>query len=117
MKYLLIMLIFVLAFMPSIVISAETENLDSGISEYPTHTCSPPLKPNEPVAFNGEKDIKQDVEKYNTEIADYNFKVEYYNIQILSYRNCIREYVRSAKVDIKKIKEKVSEAVKEANSQ
>ena len=116
MKHLLIMLIFVLASMPSIVISSETESLDSGISEYPTHTCSPPLKPNEPVAFNGEKDIEQDVEKYNTEIADYNFKVENYNVQIQSYRNCIREYVKSSKIDIKKIKEKISAAIKEANS-
>ena len=117
MKNSLIIFIFVLAFMPSIVISSENKNLDSVISEYPTHTCSPPPKPTELGSFNGEKDIEQDVEKYNSEIADYNLKVENYNVQIQSYRNCIREYVSSSKIDIKKIKEKISAAIKEANSQ
>ena len=117
MKHLLIMLILVLALIPSVVIATETDSLNSVISEYPTHTCSPPLKPTELSAFNGKKDVEQDVEKYNSEIADYNSKVEDCNVRILSYRNCIREYVSSAKTDIKKIKEKISEAIKEANSQ
>jgi len=117
MKHSLIMLISVLALVPSIVISSETNNSDFVISEYPIHTCSLPLKPIEPSVFNGKKDVEQDVEKYNLEIADYNSKVEDYNVRILSYRNCIWEYVSSAKNDIKKIKEKISEAVKEANSQ
>jgi len=117
MKHPLIMLIFVLALVPSVVIATETDSLNSVISEYPTHTCSPPPKPTELGAFNGRKDVEQDVEQYNFEIADYNSKVEDYNLQIQSYRNCIREYVSSAKTDIKKIKEKISEAIKEANSQ
>ena len=117
MKHSLIMLISVLALVPSIVIASEPDSLDSVISEYPKHTCSLPLKPIELSIFNGKKDVEQDVEKYNSEIANYNFKVEDYNVRIVSYRNCIREYVSSAKTDIKKIKEKISEAVKEANSQ
>jgi len=117
MKHPLIMLIFVLAFVPSVVIATETDSLDSIILEYPTHTCSPPLKPTEFGIFNGQKDVEQDVEKYNSKISDYNSKVEDYNLQILSYRNCIEEYVSSAKSDIKKIKKKISEAIKEANSQ
>ena len=43
MKHLLIMLIFVLAFVPFVVIATETDSLNSVISEYPTHTCSHPL--------------------------------------------------------------------------
>jgi hypothetical protein len=113
MKHPLIMLIFVLALVPSGVIAAETDSSGSVISEYPTHTCSAPPKPTEPGAFNGQ----QDVEQYNSEIADYNSKVGDYNLQIQSYRSCIREYISSAKNDIKKIKEKISEAIKEANSQ
>ena len=103
--------------MPSVAIAIETDSLNSVISEYPTHTCSPPLKPTELGAFHGQEDIEQDVEQYNSEIADYNSKVDNYNSQIQLYRNCIREYVSSAKTDIKKIKEKISEAIKEANSQ
>ena len=117
MKHPLIMLIFVLALVPYVVIATETNSSNSVISEYPAHTCSPPPKPTEPVGFSGEKDVEQDVEQYNSEIADYNSKVEDYNLQIQSYRNCIREYISSAKTDIKKIKEKISGAIKEANSQ
>lgn len=117
MKHLLVMLIFVLAFVPFVVIATETDSLNSVISEYPTHTCSPPLKPTELGVFNGQLDVEQDVEKYNSEVAEYNSKVEDYNIQLQSYRDCIREYISSAKTDIKKIKKKISEAIKEANSQ
>ena len=117
MKHLLIMLIYVLALVPPAVIATETDSLNSVIAEYPTHTCSPPLKPTELGVFNGQLDVEQDVEKYNSEIADYNSKVEEYNLQIQSYRNCIREYISKAKTDIKKIKKKISEAIKEANSQ
>jgi hypothetical protein len=111
------MLIFVLAFVPSVVIAAETDSSNSVISEYPKHICFPPPKPTDPGAFNGQLDVEQDVEEYNSELADYNSKVEDYNLQIQTYRSCIREYVSSAKTDIKKIKEKISEAIKEANSQ
>jgi len=117
MKHPLIMLIFVLVFVPSIVIASETDSSNSVISEYPAHTCSPPPKPTEPGAFSGREEVEQEVEEYNSEIADYNSKVEDYNLQIQSYRSCIREYVSSAKTDIKKIKEKISGAIKEANSQ
>jgi len=117
MKNPLIMLIFVLVLVPSAVIATETDSSTSVISEYPTHMCSPPPKPTEPGAFSGQKDVEQDVEQYNYEIADYNAKVEDYNLQIQSYRNCIRKYVSSAKTDIKKIKKKISEAINDANSQ
>ena len=106
-----------LVFVSSRVIAIETDGSSSVISEYPTHTCSPPPKPIDPGAFKGNQDIEQDVEQYNYEIADYNAKVEDYNLQIQSYRNCIRKYVSSAKTDIKKIKKKISEAINDANSQ
>lgn len=112
MKYLLIILILI----PSGV-TAEIYGSDSVISEYPGHTCSPPPKPTDPGTFKGKQDIEGEVERYNSEIADYNSRVEVYNLQIQSYRNCIREYIGNAKLDIKKIKQKISEAIYEANSQ
>lgn len=113
MKRPLIMLIFVLALVPFGVIAVKTDSSNSVISEYPSHTCSPPSKPDEPGVFNEQ----QDVAKYNSKIADYNSKVEDYNLRIQSYRDCIQRYISSAKSDIKKIKEKISNAINEANSQ
>jgi len=117
MKQIIIMLFFMLVFVSSRVIAVEIDSSSSVISEYPTHTCLPPLKPIDPGVFKGNQDIEQDVEQYNSEIADYNSKVEDYNFRMQSYRDCIKEYISGAKNDIKKIKEKISEAIKEANSQ
>jgi len=113
----IIMLFIMLVFVTSRVIAIETNGSSSVISEYPTHTCSPPSKPIDPGAFKGNQDIEQDVEQYNSEIADYNSKVEDYNLRMQSYRDCIKEYISGAKNDIKKIREKISEAINEANSQ
>ena len=114
----LIMLIFVLTLFPSVVISAETGSSNSVFSEYPSHNCSlPPLKPDELSLFSGDQNKEQEVVNYNSELADYNSKVDDYNSQTLSYRKCIKEYISNANVDMKKINEKLNEAIKEANSQ
>ena len=117
MKQIIIMLLIMLIFVSSRVIAIEADGSSSVISEYPTHTCLPPPKPTDPGAFKGNQDIEQDVEQYNSEIADYNSKVEDYNFRMQSYRDCIKAYISGAKDDIKKIKEKISEAINEANSQ
>ena len=114
----LIMLIFALTFLPSVVIGAETGGLNSVFSEYPSHTCSlPPLKPDELSLFSGDQNKEQEVVNYNSELADYNSKVDDYNSQTLLYRKCIKEYISNANADMKKINEKLNEAIKEANSQ
>ena len=113
----LIMLIFALTLFPSVVIAAETDSSNSVFSEYPSHTCSPPpAKPGELSLFSGDKYAEKEVEKYNSEIADFNSEVEDYNSQTEIYRKCIKEYIGIANADMRKINEKISEAIKEANS-
>ena len=114
----LIMLMFVLTFFPPVVIAAETGDLKSVISEYPSHSCPlPPPKPDELGLFSGDESKEQDVVNYNSELADYNSKVDDYNSQTKLYRKCIKEYIRNANSDMRKINEKLNEAIKEANSQ
>ncbi len=108
MKLPLIKLAFVLVFVfvssGAIAIVISGSNLE--ISEYPSHTCSPPSKPTEPDSFNEQWGVDQ-----------YNSEVENYNLQIRLYRDCIRAYVDNAKNDVKRVKKKITEAINEANSQ
>ena len=114
----LIMLMFVIVFLPPVVIAAETGGSKSVISEYPSHTCSlPPPKPDELALFSGDTSKEQEVVNYNSELEDYNSKVDDYNSQTESYRKCIKEYVSNANADMRKINEKLNAAIKEANSQ
>ena len=108
MKFPLIKLAFVLIFVfvssGAIAIVIGGSNLD--MPEYPSHTCSPPSKPTEHDSFNEQWEVDQ-----------YNSEVENYNLKIRLYRDCIRKYVDNAKNDAKRVKEKITEAINEANSQ
>ncbi len=108
MKFPLISLAFVLVFffVSSAAIATKTGGSYTGISEYPSHTCSAPTKPIEPDSFSEQGKVDQ-----------YNVKVDNYNSQIRTYTDCIRGYVDIAKNDIKKIRKRITEAINEANSQ
>ena len=108
MKFPLISLAFMLVFffVSSAAIATETGRSYTGISEYPSHTCSIPTKPIEPDSFSEQGEVDQ-----------YNVKVDNYNSQLRLYRDCIREYVANAKNEIKKVRKKITEAINEANSQ
>jgi 3-methyladenine DNA glycosylase AlkC len=96
--------IFVFASSTAIAIVISGSNLS--ISEYPSHTCSAPSKPIESDSYSEQREVDQ-----------YNSEVNNYNSQIRLYRDCIREYVANEKNDIKKVREKITEAINEANSQ
>ena len=109
MRKLLTRLVFVpiFVFVSSTAIAMVISGSNLSISEYPSHTCSPP--PSKP--------IESDSFSEQWEVDQYNSKVDNYNSQIRLYRDCIREYVASAKNDIKKVRKKITEAINEANSQ
>lgn len=74
---------------------------------YPSNDCSPPYsKPYKPYQFNSQFEIDM-----------YNLEVMRYNAEIQSYTYCIKEYIENAKNDIRRIQEKIDEAIEEANSQ
>ena len=109
MRKLLTRLAFVLIFMfvSSSAFAIVIGGSNLSISEYPSHTCSPP--PSKP--------IESDSFSEQWEVDQYNSKVDNYNSQIRLYKDCIREYVANAKNDIKKVREKITAAINEANSQ
>jgi len=56
---------------------------------------------------------------FNTDefsIRTYNSAVDLYNIEYSSYIDCINEYSENVYNDMKRIKEKINEAIAEANS-
>jgi len=109
MRKLMTRLVFVPIFMfaSSTAIAIVNSGSNSSISEYPSHTCSPPSsKPIESNSFSEQWEVDQ-----------YNSKVDNYNSQLRLYRDCIREYVANAKNEIKKVRKKITEAINEANSQ
>ena len=113
----LFIFIFVMAFFSSVVVAEEKNSSNSFISEYPAHTCTlPPPKPDELKDFTGKRDVEKDVEKYNTYVAEYNAQVDDYNAKTQVYRDCIKEYIKVAKIDMEKINKKINKAIKEANS-
>lgn len=75
-----------------------------GYSGYPPHDCNKPIKPSKPYSFNSQ-----------WEIDSYNSEVESYNSQLQYYISCVEEYTDNANNDMKRIQEKVQEAIDEAN--
>ena len=76
-----------------------------GIFGYPDHECYKPSKPYEPYSF----DSQYEIDSYNAQVRDYNYNIE-------TYISCIEEYLDSAKNDIERIREKMNDAIEEANS-
>ena len=66
-----------------------------GFGGYPDHYCNQPYKPYD---FSS------------------NWEIENYNQELRQYISCIEEYAENAKNDIKRIIDKVDQAIEEANS-
>lgn len=73
------------------------------ISTYPDHSCMKPSKPIKPYSFNS-----------RWEIDSYNSQVDSYNMEHQLYVGCVKDYLENASNDIKRIEEKMDEAIEEA---
>lgn len=74
-------------------------------NRYPDHTCRKPfMKPVKP--YNLTEDYQ---------VRSYNAQVDQYNDQLKRYSTCIDDYIENASNDIQTIKQKVNDAVNEAN--
>lgn len=74
-----------------------------GILGYPDHSCLKPTKPIKPYSFNS-----------RWEIDSYNSQVDSYNMERQRYVGCVKEYLENSGNDIKRIEEKMEEAIAEA---
>ena len=104
-KYLVALLVMS-AMIPTIVFGLVLGPSNLGMFGYPQHNCSPPYsKPYKPYSFDSQ-----------WEVDNYNAEVEAYNYEIGIYFDCINEYLEAANNDIKRISERMDEAIDEANS-
>ncbi len=74
-----------------------------GFSGYPDHSCRKPNKPFKPYSFNS----RWEVDSYNSQVDSYNYEHQ-------RYIACVKEYLENADNDIKRIQEKMEEAIAEA---
>lgn len=69
--------------------------------DYPSHDCGfKPTKPYRPSSFSSQ-----------WEIDSYNAKVRQFNDEMETFVDCIEEYLDNCSNDIKRIKEKMQEAI------
>jgi hypothetical protein len=73
-----------------------------GFLGYPAMACHKPSKPIEP-SFRPSR----------WEIDSYNMQVSSYNMQLQTYIQCVREYLENSKNDVKRIQEKMDEAIED----
>lgn len=99
-----IILIILSLFLPFSAYAVIFGGSNLGYSGYPSHSCTKPIKPIKPYSFDSQ-----------WEIDSYNSQVEIYNSQLQLYISCIKEYIENSNNDIKRIKEKVQEAIDEAS--
>jgi hypothetical protein len=99
MKMFLLIIAFLIV-MPAITNAGVYGGSNLGFQGYPSHQCRTPYKPNKPYSFDNQ-----------WEVDLYNSKVNSYNLELESYIRCIEEYIDNANNDIKRIQERVQEAV------
>lgn len=92
--------------------SSEHDSNQSNFS-YPDHNCGKKQKkPAKPKRLNSYNDI----ENYNTAIAQYNIAVTDYNKTIKKYKACINQYIKNGNQDLNRIRKKLNAALKEART-
>lgn len=71
---------------------------------YPEAQCSKPDRPMRPYSASPSRG----------EIDTYNFAVDRYNSDLQAFTSCTREYIENAQNDVKRIRERMDEAVERA---
>jgi hypothetical protein len=74
-----------------------------GMFGYPSADCRKPDKPRRPFSPASEWEI----DRYNGDVQTYNDEIE-------GYIRCVREYVENGQNDIKRVREKMQEAIDRA---
>ena len=96
---------FVLAAASSIAVAMVIGPTNFGFSGYPAHSCYKPLKPRKPYSTTEQWEVDR-----------YNIEVDSYNSQLRIYQDCASDYVEAAQNDMKRIREKVDELLRDIES-
>jgi hypothetical protein len=83
------------------------------LTQYPGPDCTRPVPPVQPVATAGDQ---ADPSAYNFKVRKYNSDVTGYNSAIKAFNDCMRIYVENGNADMQRIKQRLDQAVAEANA-
>lgn len=97
--------IVALVLVPCLALAIVLGGSNLGLFGYPSHSCSKPQKPHKPFQFTDQWEL----DRYNAEVRRYNSELEL-------YFSCINEYIDNSKNDIRRIQEKMQEAIRDAKS-
>jgi hypothetical protein len=133
MKYLSCSSFLVLALAPNAL--ADGSNI--GLSEYPGPPCTKPLLPIEPATPSnpyskaaqapavmgggglGSGTVTESSlsAAYNAKVQKYNLDVAAYNAALRDFNSCMQVYVDNGNADMMRIKQRLDQAVADANAQ
>ena len=104
-KVFLSILILLLLTVPQSANTITFGGSNLGVFGYPSHECGfRPSKPYKPYSLSSQ-----------WEVDSYNARVRAYNSDIEQYTTCINEYLDNCRNDINRIKDRMQEALNEAN--
>lgn len=97
------MLLLLLGSLSNSALAIVIGGTNLGVFGYPDHSCRKPHKPIKPYSLNS----RWEVDSYNRQVDSYNFELQ-------RYIACMKEYLENASNDMKRIEEKMEEAIAEA---
>jgi hypothetical protein len=86
-----------------------------GLSDYPGPKCAKPEKPVQPGAQPSMDAGPAAVDAYNAQVRHFNDAVKSYNQGQTDFNACMKAYVDNGNADMTRIKQRLDQAVTEAN--
>ncbi len=86
-----------------------------GLTDYPGPSCAKPQKPVPPGAPPGMDEGSGAVDAYNAKVRQFNNAVADYNKASADFSACMKTYVDNGNADMARIKQRLDQAVMQAN--
>jgi hypothetical protein len=111
------MVLLMLALTPVLTIGGAMAQTGSniGLTEYPAPKCERPQKPVPPGAQPGMDEGPGAVDAYNGRVRAFNTAVNNYNQASADFGACVNAYVANGNADMARIKQRLDQAVIQAN--
>ena len=86
-----------------------------GLTDYPGPSCAKPQKPVQPGSQPGVDQGPAAVDAYNAKVHQFNDAVKAYNQAVADFNVCMKSYVDNGNADMTRIKQRLDQAVMQAN--
>jgi hypothetical protein len=87
-----------------------------GLMDYPGPNCAMPQKPVAPASQPGMDEGPAAVDAYNGNVRHFNDAVKGYNQAVADFNVCMKTYVDNGNADMARIKQRLDQAVMQANT-